>query len=173
MGKEHTAIERAEIKHTILQLSRRYGIADVARMVDLPKDDAKRLLEEGLRDLQDQTEDLGRAYAMLHLQKIEHCEKIMVGFIDEFHDVVKKNENGVLTEQAMNAAEVVFKSIDRLDKLLTRGSKLLGLDAPLKVQASAGEGNTPERILNHAMELESENPSDVDFEDLGDAIGSL
>lgn len=143
-------------------------------MVGLSEEETRNLRNEALRDLQEQNEDLGRAYAMLHLQKIQHCEGVMMEFIDEFRDLVQKSDDGKLTAEAVEAADVVFKSVDRLDKLLTRGSKLLGLDAPIKLEASTGSDNAPDRVLNQALELEEEAPSEAEEGDFsGDLVGDL
>jgi hypothetical protein len=108
----HEAITLQEQKNTVLQLSKRYGVEEIAKMVDLPKEEVRKLQESALRDLQSSTDELGRAYAMLHLQKIEHCEEVMMNFVEEFRELAKVNEEGKITDNAQAAVDIVLKSVD-------------------------------------------------------------
>ena len=169
MTELHKHVPREELKYTILQYSRSYSSTEIAKLVGIPEKEVRKLQDEALKDIQAGNLELGRAYAMLHLQKIEHCERLMMRFIDQFEKAAQLTAEGNITDEAARAAELVMKSVDRLEKLLTRGSKLLGLDAPIKLQGVMGVEQAPDRVLNAALSVDGD-PTSTDETDLGDRI---
>lgn len=149
---EHS-VTRSEKKYLILQHLKYYPVREVAKLVDLSESDVIKLRDEALRDIQTGNAELGRAYAMLHLEKLQDCERQLMKMMDAYKELARPNEEGKLTDEAETASYLLLKSMDQLVKVMERGAKMLGLDAPVKVAGTISPGEAPAGVLRAAMEI--------------------
>jgi len=172
----HDIVTREQQKFTALEMSKTYSVKDIATEMNIDVSEVRRLQEEALHELQQKNEELGRAYAALILDEAADARRIMNKFINKFSEhvtvTVFDNEDGeqILSQASQDAADIVFKAIDRMDKLHARASKILGLDAPIKLQPVGGGSATPDAIVNAAMEFETELPSSPEEEDFAEKL---
>lgn len=170
--KNHDIITEAERKLTVLELSKSYSDADIAKTLQIPVKEVAKIREHALRDAMDHYDMMGRAYAAQHLNTIEDLQRGLVKQVKQLERIAGKITRGtveaaangdeesqenieILTEEAALAMDLSFKATDRIVKLMERSAKMLGLDKPTELALLGGGNQTPQRVANAAMELEA------------------
>jgi hypothetical protein len=163
------SIARAEEKHAILQLAKTYSPKEIARTLgdDWNEGKVKTVIRSALRDLEDQNEEIGRAVLFLEVERLEEMKLLLMKFIGEFKDSAMEDDEN--SEKSFNR---VMQSMDRLDKFIGRQSKLLGLEAPTKIQPVTPMME-PSRVIDAATELDAAEDDDDEEFNPEDIVGSL